>query len=211
MKIGQLKNKIMRMTVYLELILAIFITIGIIVGMADLIKYLEMIFHTKPIETYDVFQKFLGHVLMLVVGVELVAMLVMHTPGSVIEVLLYAVARTMLIYSKDTLDFLIGIISIAAIFAIRKFLFVGRISSNENINVFGAGTPVQDINKYVGVNIPESLGNTIGGVVFHISEQSCRKIEEGISFRVADAQIKVVKLTGETIERVSVEEFSDEC
>lgn len=210
MKIGRLKSKIMKVTVYLELVLAMFITIGIIIGMADLVKYLGLIFQTNAIDTYDIFQKFLGHTLLLVVGVELVAMLVMHTPGSVIEVLLYAVARTMLIYSKDTLDFLIGIASIAAIFAIRKFLFVGRISNSEDINVFSAGTAVQEINRAIGVNIPESLGNTIGGVVFHISKEACRSIEEGASFHVSDAQIRIVKLNGEIIERVAVEEFSDE-
>ncbi|MDD4503653.1 MAG: phosphate-starvation-inducible PsiE family protein, partial [Clostridiaceae bacterium] len=80
MKIGRLKTKIMKATLYLELALAMFITIGIIIGMGDLVKYLVLIFKTSPIETYEVFQKFLGHILMLVVGVELVAMLVMHTP-----------------------------------------------------------------------------------------------------------------------------------
>lgn len=210
MKIGRLKTKIMKVTLYLELVLAIFITVGIIIGMVDLFKYLVLIFNTSPIETYEVFQKFLGHILMLVVGVELVAMLVMHTPGSVIEVLLYAVARTMLIHSKGTLDFLIGVAAIAAIFAIRRFLFVGRISNNEDINVFSAGTSVQEINRFVGVNIPESMGNTIGGVVFNISEKACRRIEEGASFHVSDAKIKIIKLDNEIIEKVAVEEFSED-
>lgn len=210
MKIGKLKTRIMKMTLYLELLLAMVITAGIIIGLGDLVKYLGLIFRTSPIETYEVFQKFLGHILMLVVGVELVAMLVMHTPGSVIEVLLYAVARTMLIYSKDTLDFLIGIAAIAAIFAIRKFLFVSRISNNEDVNVFSATTSVQEVNNFVGVNIPESMGNTIGGVAFHISEQACRKIEEGVSFHVANARIKILKVNGEIIERIAVEEYSED-
>lgn len=210
MRIGQLKSRIMRITVYLELFLAVFITAGIIVGTIDLVKYLILIFQTNPIDTYEVFQRFLGHILLLVVGVELVAMLVMHTPGSVIEVLLYAVARTMLIYSKDTLDFLIGIAAIAAIFGIRKYLFTGRISHSEYINIFNAGTSVQEVNRSVGVNIPENMGNTIGGVVFHISKQSCIRIDEGVSFRVSDAKIKIIKLNGDMIESVSVEEYSGE-
>jgi hypothetical protein len=210
MKIGKIKTRIMKMTLYLELLLAMIITIGIIIGMVDIIQYLGLIFQTSPMETYDVFQKFLGHILMLVVGVELVAMLVMHTPGSVIEVLLYAVARTMLIYSKDTLDFFIGIASIAAIFAIRKYLFVGRIANNEDVNVFSASTSVHDVNSFVGVNIPESMGNTIGGVAFHISEQACRKIEQGVSFHVADARIKIIKVNGDIIEKIAVEEYHEE-
>jgi len=134
MKPEKLKSMLMKITVYLELVLAMFITAAIVIGMIDLVKYIILIFTTNPIDTYDVFQKFLGHVLLLVVGVELVAMLIMHTPGSVIEVLLYAVARNMLIGSKGNFDFILGIASIAGIFAIRKFLFADRISDNKALN-----------------------------------------------------------------------------
>ena len=134
MKISQLKTRMIKMTIYLELVLAMFITAAVIIGMVDLWKYIVLIFETNPIDTYDVLQKFLGHVLLLVVGVELVAMLIMHTPGSVIEVLLYAVARNMLIGNKGTFDFILGIASIAGIFAIKKFLFVNNISENEAID-----------------------------------------------------------------------------
>lgn len=139
MKLGPLKAGMMKMTVYLELVLAAFITAAIIIGMVDLGKYILLIFQTNPIDTYDVLQKFLGHALLLVVGVELVAMLITHTPGSVIEVLLYAVARNMLIGSKDMLDFILGIASIAGIFAIRKYLF------KEAATEIGAADDSQDL------------------------------------------------------------------
>ncbi len=131
MRINKLKARMIKMTTYLEFALAMFITVAVIIGMIDLCRYIILIFQTNPIDTYDVLQKFLGHVLLLVVGVELIAMLVMHTPGSVIEVLLYAVARNMLIGSKDMVDFILGIASIAGIFAIRRFLFIGSITENE--------------------------------------------------------------------------------
>lgn len=137
MKISQLKAAMMKMTVYLELVLAMFITAAIIIGMVDLGRYIVLIFETNPIDTYDLLQKFLGHVLLLVVGVELVAMLIMHTPGSVIEVLLYAVARNMLIGSKGTFDFILGIASIAGIFAIRKYLFKDSMTDGEAVEDSG--------------------------------------------------------------------------
>ncbi|HOM44005.1 MAG TPA: phosphate-starvation-inducible PsiE family protein [Bacillota bacterium] len=116
MKISRVKQKLINATLYLENILAFVITIAIVIGMTDLVKYIVMIFRTNAIETYDIFQKFLGHTLLLVVGVEMVAMLVRHTPGSVIEVLLYAVARKMLISNAHMLEFFLGIASIASIF-----------------------------------------------------------------------------------------------
>lgn len=132
MKLDRIKVAMMKMTVYLELVLALFITAAVIIGMVDLVRYMILIYQTNPIDTYDLLQKFLGHVLLLVVGVELVAMLIAHTPGSVIEVLLYAVARNMLIDSKGTLDFILGVASIAGIFAIKKFLFIDKISDIES-------------------------------------------------------------------------------
>ncbi|HQI16032.1 MAG TPA: phosphate-starvation-inducible PsiE family protein, partial [Bacillota bacterium] len=131
MKIGRIKQRLINATLYLENILALVITIAIVIGMVDLLKYIVMIFQTNAIDTYDIFQKFLGHTLLLVVGVEMVAMLVRHTPGSVIEVLLYAVARKMLISNAHMLEFFLGIISIASIFAIKKYLFVSNIRDTE--------------------------------------------------------------------------------
>lgn len=204
MKMSRLKNILMKMTVYLELVLAFFITVAIIIGMFDLGKYVIMIYQTNAIDTYDVLQKFLGHVLMMVVGVELIAMLVMHTPGSVIEVLLYAVARNMLIGSKETFDFILGIAAIAGIFAIRKYLFTGAISEDAGSSVFTAAASLEEVNNIAEVNIPESIASTIGGVVSHIAAQACRPIYEGAVFYVADAELKVLKVKDGVIERVSV-------
>jgi hypothetical protein len=47
-------------------------------------------------------------------------MLVRHTASSVIEVLLYAIARKMIIESKTMFDILLGIIAIGRLFFINK-------------------------------------------------------------------------------------------
>lgn len=207
MKICKLKTSIMKLTVYLELVLSIFIVVGIIIGIVDLFRYLILIYETNPIGTYDVFQKFLGHILLLVVGVELVAMLVMHTTGSVIEVLLYAIARHMLLGSKGTFDFILGIASIAGIFAIRKFLFIGSISKIEGENVFSAASSILEVNNTADVNIPEDIADTIGGVITHIACESYRQIHEGAVFRVSDAEIRLLSVKDGVIEKVSVFEY----
>ena len=43
----------------------------------------------------------LGQILLLVIGVELVVMLSLHIPGALLEVLLYAIARKMLLLPKS--------------------------------------------------------------------------------------------------------------
>ena len=51
-------------------------------------------------------------------------MLSLHTPGVLLEVLLYAIARKLILLPKSSGmgDLLLGIFAIGCIFAIRKFL-----------------------------------------------------------------------------------------
>lgn len=210
MKLGRIKTTLVKATLYLENVLALFIIVAIIIGMTDLAKYIVIIFKTNAIDTYDIFQKFLGHVLLLVVGVELVAMLVKHTPSSVIEVLLYAIARKMLIGSEHMLEFVLGIVSIAGIFAVKKYLFVSNISDAEAINIFPASASISDVNSSLNLNIPEGLSDTVGGLIVNLSGQSCREIHEGSYYRIADAEMKVLSYNDGVIQRVWIMKFNED-
>ncbi len=205
MKVNYIKNRIFKYTYYLELFLAIVIMLAVVISVYDLFKYLVLIFKTNPVDTYDIFQKFLGHVLLLVVGVELVIMLISHTTSSVLEVVLYAIARKMLIHSETMLDIVMGIIAIGAIFAIRKYLFTKEIRIEGSGTVFSAGITVQDANTITGLKIPETCGHTIGGVITKLSEDTNRELYEGIEFRVGNAKIKVVSIKDQLIEKVLID------
>lgn len=203
------KNKLIKYTYYLEIILALFIITGIVVGMVDLVKYIYLIFETNAIDTYLVFQKFLGYILLLVVGVELVIMLLSHSTSSVLEVVLYAIARKMLIYSDTNLDIALGVAAIAMVFAIRKYLFTKEIKMEGDGHVFSAAISVSDANTITGLNIPEHLGNTIGGVITKMAEDTHRPVYEGIDYRVGDAKLKVVSLKDGLIEKVLIDNLEE--
>jgi hypothetical protein len=68
------------------------------------------------------FESILAMSLNLVIGVEFVKMLYKHTPASVINVLLFATARLMIVYHERALDLLIGAIALAGLFATKRFL-----------------------------------------------------------------------------------------
>lgn len=207
--LGYFKNKLIKYTYYLEVILALFIIAAIVVGMVDLAKYIYLIFDTNAIDTYLVFQKFLGHILLLVVGVELVIMLLSHSTSSVLEVVLYAIARKMLIYSESNLDIVLGVIAIAMVFAIRKYLFTKEIKMEGNGHVFSAAVTVADANTITGLNIPEHLGNTIGGVITKMAEDTHRPVFEGIDYRVGNAKLKVLSLKDGLIEKVLIDNLEE--
>lgn len=209
MKINYIKNKISKYTYCLEVFLAIFIMAAVVISTYDLVKYLIVIFMTDPMDTYEIFQRFLGHVLLLVVGIELVIMLISHTTSSVLEVVLYAIARKMLIHSEQMLDVVIGVLAIGAVFAIRKYLFTKEIRIEGSGTVFSAGISVTDANTITGLSIPETYGNTIGGVITKISEDTNRTIYEGIDFRIGNARLKVISMKDELIEKVLIDNLDE--
>ena len=117
-----LNKWITRLAGFIEIAVSILILISILLASVSLVQ--EMGLFDGKLLTVDTFEGFLGHALALVIGLEFIKMLIKHTPGAAIEVLLYAIARQIIVYHTTTLETLIGILAVAAIFAIRKFLLV---------------------------------------------------------------------------------------
>ena len=67
---------------------------------------------------------FLERALDIVIGIEFIKMLAKHSPGSSLEVLLYAIARHMVIGHESAFENLLSVAAIALIFVVRKFFFV---------------------------------------------------------------------------------------
>ena len=70
------------------------------------------------------FTEFLGNALTLLIGVEFVKMLAKHTAENLLEVLMVAIARQMVVEHLNMVETLIGVVAIAVIFAIRKYLLL---------------------------------------------------------------------------------------
>lgn len=121
-KFRKVENIMEKIIMWLEIVLATFIIITVILSCRDLASLAYNVFTTEAMSSYELLQVFLSYVLLLVVGLELALMLIKHSPGSVLEVMLYAVARKMLISSSTTSEVLIGVIALAIIFFIDKYL-----------------------------------------------------------------------------------------
>lgn len=81
------------------------------------------------------FESFVSNAFNIVIGIEFVKMLAKHSPGSAIEVLLFAIARQMVVEHTSPVENLVSILAILLIFVIRKYLFVPA---------FGAHLPGED-------------------------------------------------------------------
>ena len=109
-----------------ETALSIVLIIIIFLGMIDLVRSVYTAYivdFANPVE-YSQLNAFLAEALLLVIGVELVVMLSLHFPVALLEVLLYAIARKLILLPKTSGmgDLLLGIIAIGCIFAIKKYL-----------------------------------------------------------------------------------------
>lgn len=206
----KLTSKIFKSILGLEIILAIFILICVVISTYDLFSYyIKGIYVNTPPYTYDLFNSLLGHALLLVIGLELAGMLIRHTPGSVIEILMFAIARKILIFSQHTYEYLLGVAAVAAIFAIRKYLFVANISEIEGI-VLSAATSIKEVNRIMGSSIPIGIANSIGGLIAHLSGEYGEKPGIGKEFKIADVNLEIVDYADGIIKRVRVEKLSNE-
>ena len=125
-----LNRRISSIVNYIELAIAVIILIALLLGIVGLV--LDMgIFNGKPFD-YKNFSDFLANAFSLVIGIEFIKMLIKHTPGSVVEVLLFAIARGLIVEHAATWETLIGIVAIAIVFAIRKYLFINSFDEKEH-------------------------------------------------------------------------------
>jgi len=114
---------------YFEVAIAIFILLIVIIRFVEVVP--EM-FGVKLTILHMSFEQILSMTLTLVIGVEFTKMLFKHTPESVIDVLLFAIARQVVMYHDQTMDLLFGIAAIAGLFAIKRYLFI-RVANKDKI------------------------------------------------------------------------------
>ena len=116
-----LKNYIIQASTLLEIILSGLVLIGLLLTMIPLIKWMPgLLFDGNDVEI----RSFLERALDIVIGIEFIKMLAKHSPGSSLEVLLYAIARHMVVGHESALENLLSVGAIALIFIVRKFFFV---------------------------------------------------------------------------------------
>ena len=106
----------------LEIIIAVLVLAAILITGVRVTGEIFGLFVAE--NSSQAFTALLEHAFNLIIGVEFIKMLAKHTPGSAIEVLLFTISRQLVVEHTTPVENLIGIITIALIFIIRKYLFV---------------------------------------------------------------------------------------
>ena len=152
----------------LEYVIAFMLAIGIILLCLRMVCSLQYI---PNLNTYPNYDDLLEVCFNLIIGVELIRMMYSHSPSTVFEVLLFAIARHIIMDHTSIYSSLIGVCSIAVLFATRKFLFSEFDIADET--VFRASTKAKVVNKILSVNIPHEADDTLSNVLLrHLEEQN---------------------------------------
>ena len=106
--------------------------VALIVILALVIMFTRVPLELKQLISSGEFNQFLKHMFDLSIGIELLKMLCRHDLDSVVEVLLFSVAREMVIEHMPIYFTLIGIMAISLLFLIRKYLFVSALDKNDS-------------------------------------------------------------------------------
>ncbi len=109
----------------LELVVAVFVLIGIITAIISLLKDDIQIFG-ELLEDMTSFRHYLEKIFVLVIGIEFLEMLCHPTSDSVIQVLIFLVARHMIVGETTPFEDFISVLSIAVLFILRKYMHNGE-------------------------------------------------------------------------------------
>ena len=114
-----LQTIMQKMASYVELVLSAFLLLVVVALSVRLIAQSVPQVWSQQIDV----MYYLESAMTLAIGIEFVKMLYTHTPETIIEILLFAISRQMIVEHLSAAETILGVGAIAGLFAVRKYLF----------------------------------------------------------------------------------------
>lgn len=108
----------------LELVVAVFVLLGIMMAIISLLKDDIKLFE-ELLNDMTVFRHYLEKIFVLVIGIEFLEMLCHPNSDNVIQVLIFLVARHMIVGETTPYEDFVSVLSIAVLFVLRKYMHSG--------------------------------------------------------------------------------------
>ena len=194
-----LQDMVHELTYYIELVIAVI--------MCGVIAIMKLKLLTTAIPDYIMGDKiqiegFLEKVMLLAIALEFVKMLCKHTPSTVIDVLLFAIARQIVVEHTTTLENLIGIVALAGLFATRKYLLCHFDEIEKRVYRGSQKTAIT--NRMARIKVPVEDGETLADVVRTTLNREERTIAIGACVWYSDFALRIDSMHGDKITRVEV-------
>lgn len=118
------KGNITKICEVLELVVAVLVLIGILLSICSLVKdfaiFKEILNHTES------FRSYLDQIFVIVIGIEFLQMLCRPNSDNIMEVLIFLVARHMIVTETTPFEDFISVISIILLCVLRRYLHDSR-------------------------------------------------------------------------------------
>ncbi len=183
---------------WMELFLSAVVLISIIVCSISVVNtiYISVKEYIQGAQNSLDFRLFLALTIQLIIGVEFVKMLSNHSPASAIEVVVFVIAKRIIVDEGTSVEMLLGVVALALLFVVRKYLLGAPPRLDEGY-LFKADTPVHEVEKVCKVHIPKALGTTLSEVVENEFARLDKTVREREKLVLEDASIMIYAMEGD--------------
>lgn len=194
-----IKKCVQKIASALELILSICMAAVVVILLIKFVMEIGVNLGNMDIENLS---DCITQIMSLAIGIELVKMLSTHTPGTIIEVLLFAISREMVVEHTPALETLLGVIAIAGLFATRKFLF-SSFRGQEHI-FCNAHQKVHRINLVHQLRIPADDSAYLCDVIREELRAHGQPVRIDARVELGDCTIRIDRIESDSITRVEI-------
>ncbi|WP_218661237.1 hypothetical protein [Streptococcus dysgalactiae] len=197
-----LQVRLYELSYYVEILISIILLVSLLILTGHLALMLTGIFSIKSgLDTY--LQNFLNQAMSIAIGVELIKMLSKHTSGSIIEVLLFAIARQIVVAHGSPVDSLLSVVALTILFATRKYLFT---SFDDTSSVVVRGSQkVKVANVLARVTLPAaSKDELMRELMLRHLEMEDKLPSIGASIAFADVALRIDHMHEGVITRIEI-------
>ncbi len=191
----------------MEIVLTLILLAGIVSGIPDLFKYIPKIYNTPSELGYIVFGDFIRHVLLLVVGLELMLMITTHSNESILTLVLFVIARKLLVYAEGMTDILIGAIAVAIIFAVLIVMSKDNKVAIRCDSTFPSGITTKRLSEHYGYDFPTFNTITLGGFIVKLASEQGIELKRNTVLEHAGYIFSVEKIHNGVVEKVRIQQI----
>ncbi len=129
-KLGTIQKLIHWITTIIQLLISVFLIVGIVISFCHLPSYLTDIMQTTQESLFPL----INYVALVMIAVELIHVLNSQNLESVIEILMLALVREIVIKQWSMLELFFGVLCVGGLFAIKKWLLPKKAVKATNNN-----------------------------------------------------------------------------
>lgn len=122
-------TKLKRTADGLELILGIIILAFCAISTAGLVFSLDI---EQLFQNTSYLQQLLSKACLIIIGLELIQMITSYSIDSVVDVMLLAVSRQMIVEHTAPMENLLTVVAVGLLFVVRKYLYISRIDKRQD-------------------------------------------------------------------------------